>query len=224
MKKVLLMTLALVFTTALFAQVPMGGGANKGGRQMPSIGHIYGKVIDSAGKPVPEASVVLMENKYDSVTKKSKQILFKGATTAANGEFDFSDMPLFGITLKISAVGYKAYESKIAFQPKAPSGNTPTPPGSGNPMQQMGSMMSALDKDLGNIKLATDVNTLQSVTVTTTAAGLKMDIDKKTFNVDKNIVSAGGTAIDIMKNVPSLQVGCSRSYNAIGTQLTGIRI
>jgi len=206
MKKVLLMTLALVFTTVLFAQAPMGGGANKGGRQMPSIGHIYGKVIDSAGKPVPEASVVLMQNKYDSATKKSKQILFKGATTAANGEFDFSDLPLFGITLKISAVGYKAYESKIAFQPKAPSGNTPSPSGNSNPMQQMGSMMSALDKDLGNIKLSTDVNTLQSVTVTTTAAGLKMDIDKKTFNVDKNIVSSGGTAIDIMKNVPSLQV------------------
>src|SRR5205814_7304115 len=64
----------------------------------------------------------------------------------------------------------------------------------------------ALDKDLGNIKLQTDVNTLQSVTVTTSAAGLKMDIDKKTFNVDKNLVSSGGTAIDIMKNVPSLQV------------------
>ena len=33
-----------------------------------------------------------------------------------------------------------------------------------------------------------------------------MDIDKKTFNVDKNIVSSGGTAVDVMKNVPSLQV------------------
>src|SRR6478736_7849784 len=188
MKKVLLMTLALVFTTVLFAQAPMGGSANKGGRQMPSIGHIYGKVIDSAGKPVPDASVVLMQNKFDSTTKKTKQILFKGATTAANGEFDFSDLPLFGITLKISAVGYKAYESKISFQPKAPAGNTPSAPsGNSNPMQQMGSMMSALDKDLGNIKLATDVNTLQSVTVTSTTSGLKMDIDKKTFNVDKNI-------------------------------------
>jgi len=207
MKQALLMTMALIFTTALFAQVPAAGSANKSGRQMPSIGHIYGKVIDSAGKPVPEASIVLMQSKFDSTTKKTKQILFKGTTTASNGEFDFGDLPLFGITLKISAIGYKAYESKISFQSKAPAGNTPaSPSGNSNPMQQMSGMMSALDKDLGNIKLETDVNTLQSVIVSTTAAGLKMDIDKKTFNVDKNIVSAGGTAIDVMKNVPSLQV------------------
>ena len=33
-----------------------------------------------------------------------------------------------------------------------------------------------------------------------------MDIDKKVFSVDKNIVSTGGTAVDIMKNVPSVNV------------------
>ncbi len=33
-----------------------------------------------------------------------------------------------------------------------------------------------------------------------------MDIDKKVFNVTQNIVSAGGTAVDVMKNVPSLNV------------------
>ncbi len=194
MKNILLAAAALIFTANLYAQVPGGNG-----KQPPSIGHIYGKVVDSTDKPVPQASIVLLQNKFDSSTKKMKQILFKGATTEANGDFDFSDLPLFGITMKISAIGYKPYEEKISFQPKAPAGNN----ASGN---QMGSMMSALDKDLGNIKLHTDVNTLQSVTVTTTAAGLKMDIDKKTFNVDKNIVSSGGTAVDVMKNVPSVQV------------------
>lgn len=205
MKQVLIMTVAMVFTTALFAQFPAGGNGAKGGRQMPSIGHIYGKVVDSAGKPVPEASIVLMQNVFDSTTKKQKQILFKGGATASNGEFDFGDLPLFGITLKISAVGFKPYESKIAFQMKAPTASA-SPSGNSNPMQQMSSMMGAMDKDLGNIKLTADVNTLQTVVVSTTAPGLKMDIDKKTFNVDKNIVSAGGTAVDVMKNVPSLQV------------------
>ena len=33
-----------------------------------------------------------------------------------------------------------------------------------------------------------------------------MDIDKKVFNVDQNIVSTGGTALDVMKNVPSVNV------------------
>ena len=33
-----------------------------------------------------------------------------------------------------------------------------------------------------------------------------MDIDKKVFNVDQNIVTAGGTAADVMRNVPSVNV------------------
>ncbi len=70
----------------------------------------------------------------------------------------------------------------------------------------MSSMMNAFDKDLGNINLTTEAKVLQNVTVTTTASGLKFDIDKKVFNVEKNIVSAGGTAVDVMRNVPSVQV------------------
>ncbi|HVX28144.1 MAG TPA: outer membrane beta-barrel family protein [Parafilimonas sp.] len=198
MKKLFTAVLIIV-SSHLVAQFPVGGKAQKA---PPSIGHIYGKVVDSADKPIAQASIILLQNKFDSSTKKMKQILFKGATTEANGDFDFGELPLFGITMKISAVGYKPYEEKITFQLKAPGGNN----SQGNQMQQGMAMMSALDKDMGNIKLAGDVGQLQNVTVSTTASALKMDIDKKTFNVDKNIVSAGGTAIDVMKNVPSVQV------------------
>jgi ferric enterobactin receptor len=206
MKKILLAFAAFIITAHLFAQYPQGGGANKGGKQMPAIGHIYGKIVDSASKPIGQATIVLLQNKYDSTTKKTKQILFKGATTEANGDFDFSDLPLFGLTMKISALGYKPYEEKINFQMKPPTTSAAPSSDPSKQMQQFSSMMGALDKDLGNIKLAPDANQLQTVTVTTTTSSLKMDIDKKTFNVDKNIVSSGGTAVDVMKNVPSLQV------------------
>ena len=159
MKKVLLAAIAFIISAQLFAQAPAASGANKG-RQMPAIGHIYGKVVDSLGKPLGDATIVLLQNKYDSTTKKTKQLLFKGATTEANGDFDFSELPFFGITMKISAVGYKTYEEKINFQPKAPSGSTP---GQGNQAQQMGNMMSAMDKDLGNIKMEQDAQTLDAV-------------------------------------------------------------
>ena len=33
-----------------------------------------------------------------------------------------------------------------------------------------------------------------------------MKIDRKVFNVEKNLTSVGGTAVDVMKNVPSLNV------------------
>ena len=33
-----------------------------------------------------------------------------------------------------------------------------------------------------------------------------MNIDRKVFNVDKSLTSVGGTAVDVMKNVPSVNV------------------
>src|ERR1700753_200956 len=35
---------------------------------------------------------------------------------------------------------------------------------------------------------------------------MTMDMEKKVFNVSKDIVSAGGTGLDILKNVPSINV------------------
>ncbi|MEJ7913305.1 MAG: hypothetical protein WKF70_09135, partial [Chitinophagaceae bacterium] len=62
------------------------------------------------------------------------------------------------------------------------------------------------DKGLGKVVLKTDVQQLQGITVAAVNNRLRMDIDKKVFSVDKNIVSAGGSALDVMKNVPSVNV------------------
>ena len=51
-----------------------------------------------------------------------------------------------------------------------------------------------------------DVAQLQSVTVSASKSTLKLDIDKKVYNVEKDLVNAGGTAADVMKNVPSVNV------------------
>jgi outer membrane receptor protein involved in Fe transport len=73
-------------------------------------------------------------------------------------------------------------------------------------MPDFSAMASAFEKDLGKISLETDAEQLQTVVVTAGPRGLRMDIDKKVFNVEQNIVSAGGTAVDVMKNVPSVNV------------------
>lgn len=207
MKRILLIVCAIIIAANVMAQFPGAPAAGKGNAQAMNIGHIYGKLVDSLGKPISEASVILLQTKFDSVAKKKKEILFKGVTTKANGEFSLEELPMFGqLKLKITAVGYTAYEQPVVFQMKMPAGGAR--PG-GDPSQQMSAMTSMLnnvDKDLGNITLASDNKQLAAVTVTSSASGLRMDIDKKVFNVDKNIVSAGGTALDVMKNVPSLQV------------------
>ena len=208
MKKIGLIIMTALITVSVSAQFP-GAANGKQGQQPPSIGHIYGKITDSSGAAINAVSVILLQSKFDTVTKKRKEILLKGITTKANGEFSFSELPVIGqLKLKISATGYKAIDQMVSFQMKMDGAAAPKP-GANDPSQAMaamGSMMNAFDKDLGNIKMQTDAKELAAVTVVSTKPLMKLDIDKKVFNVDKNLVSAGGTAVDVMKNVPSVQV------------------
>jgi ferric enterobactin receptor len=204
MKNLMLLVFFVYGSLSVRAQFP-GGGMGKG---VPNMGHVYGKLVDSGGHPIAEATVLLLHNKYDSATKKSKQVLLKGLTTTSKGEFSFEDLPIFGpLKLKISATGYKPVEQTVVFQVKMPAGGAPKPgtdPSAA--ISAMSSTINGFDKDLGNIKMATDIAQLQTVTVSATKSTLKMDIDKKTYNVEKDLVNAGGTAADVMKNVPSVNI------------------
>lgn len=178
------------------------------GSRPPAIGHVYGKLIDPEGKAISNASVYVMQSKYDSVSRKMRAILLKGTVTTANGEFSVDELPVFGkLTLTISAVGHQPYEKDISFMTRPPGNGAQRPnPGMAGMSGPPGNMANAFDKDLGNIKLAVGAKQLEAVTVTAGRSLIEMDLDKKTFHVDKNIVSAGGTAVDVMRNVPSVQV------------------
>ena len=48
--------------------------------------------------------------------------------------------------------------------------------------------------------------TLKDVTIVLNKPALQMGIDKKIFDVNRSISSKGGTAVDVMKNIPSVSV------------------
>jgi ferric enterobactin receptor len=180
------------------AQAPGG----KAGAPPPSIGRAYGKVTDSTGLPVGQASALVLKSTVDPVTKKKKLTLLKGMDTKANGEFDFEDLPIASsLVLKLSATGYKSQDLPFMIIPASAAGS----PGAQNNASPYGNLPS-FDKDLGAIKLASDVKELGTVTVTASPPPMKLELDKKVFNVERNIVSAGGTAMDVMRNVPSVNV------------------
>ena len=202
MKTATLFVLALVLLLTTFnaaAQFPAGGvpGRGTGGQNM-NVGHFYGKVIDAAtNKPIDAASIQLIQNKFDTATKQKKDVVVSGMLTSRKGEFSLENLPIMAAyRLVITAIGYKTLEQKPAFALNMAGGK----PG------DMSSMLSAVDKDLGNIKMETDAKQLEGVTVTADKGLLTMGIDRKIFNVEKNIASVGGTAVDVMKNVPSLNV------------------
>ncbi len=200
-----------IFSLSLFClraqQIPGNpAGAAVMGFKPANNGHLYGKVVDNNGKPVGDASVLVLQSRFDTTTKKNKQTLVKGVNTSGNGEFDIEDLPVMGkLTIQITGTGFNAVEQTVSFMPdRAANGAVPA---GGTPPQTPGAAsIPSFDKDLGKIQMTVSAKELQGVTVTATKSLLKLDIDKKVFNVDQNIVSEGGTAVDVMKNVPGLNV------------------
>jgi outer membrane receptor protein involved in Fe transport len=196
MKKIFALAVLFAGILPAFSQMPGGAQRNgQGGQQM--TGRFYGKVVDAANKGVEAASVTLVTNRMDSASRTMKEVIVGGMLTTASGDFSVESVPLFGrYRLRITGIGYKPFEQAVQFE--APNRNA------GNP--DPSAMLSLIDKDLGNIKLEINTEVLSGVTVTANKPLLQMGIDRKIFNVDRNIVSAGGSAVDVMKNVPSLNV------------------
>jgi len=202
MKYLFLFATTFLSFTQLFAQYPgagnRGGGA-RGGANM-NVGHFYGKFVDATtNKPIDGVSVLLYGNKFDSVTKTRKEVVLKTVITAGNGDFSFDGLAVMGTyKLKAMSIGYKNYDKTLKFDIKMGVGDA-----GGNQMERM---IGMTDVDLGNIKMQTNPNDLANVTVTASKQLFEMGIDRKVFNVDKNLVSTGQTATEIMKTIPSLSV------------------
>ncbi|HVK47440.1 MAG TPA: TonB-dependent receptor [Pseudobacter sp.] len=197
MRLFLLTSVIFISSIASFAQMPgMGGGARRGGGQIPAIGRFYGKVVDGkTNKGLEAASIQLIGTKFDSVSRKRKDTILSGMLSRSNGDFSLENLPIFGqFRLTITAIGYKTIDQKVNFDLKM------------TPGQDMSQAMNAVDKDLGNIKLEQDAQSLDAVTVTASKPLIQMGIDRKIINVEKNINAAGGSAIDVMRNVPSVNV------------------
>ena len=123
------------------AQFPGGGAGRAGGGQNMNQGHFYGKVIDSAtNKPIYAASIQLIQNKFDTVTKKRKDVIVSGMLSNKKGEFSLENLPIMAsYKLVITAIGYKPIEQKAAFSLNIAGAK---------PGGDMSSMLSAVDKDL----------------------------------------------------------------------------
>ncbi|MCG2615699.1 TonB-dependent receptor [Terrimonas sp. NA20] len=146
---------------------------------------IYGKLIDkNTGKPIEAASVQLFAN--DAGNKDS---LITGMLTRSNGDFSFDNLPaLKTFRLTISAIGFSQIDQEVT------------------PDYGKGAEQKKFRNDLGNITLEAEVKQLGNVVVTSVKPALEMGIDRKIFNASKSMVATGGTAIDLMKNIPSVSV------------------
>ncbi|MBC9933357.1 outer membrane beta-barrel family protein [Chitinophaga qingshengii] len=105
-----------------------------------------------------------------------------GMLSKPNGDFNFDNLAIGKYILKINFIGYEAFFKPVQLSPKSTS------------------------LDAGNIKLHPNVKSLAAVNVVGEKPAFTMAIDKRVFNVEKNLASIGGTATDVLKQVPSVNV------------------
>ena len=194
MQKIFILFLSL-FSVTVQAQNPAGGRPATGGNaQNMNIGRFYGRIMDaSTNKSVQSASVQLIQTKVDSTTKQKKDVVLNGQLTKGNGDFSLENLPLFGqYRLKVTAIGFLTLEMPVKFD-IARGGD-------------FSKIMSNADVDLGNIKLEVDAKQLEEVKVVGTKPFMQMGVDRKIFNVEKNLVSTGQTASEMMRNIPGVDV------------------
>jgi outer membrane receptor protein involved in Fe transport len=176
MTRVLLLLTGIIFSASVFSQVEEEPGRRDNDRDQPSKGRLYGKIVDSKNKGLEAASVQLF--------KKADHSLVGGMLTQPNGDFNLPDIATSDtFSLEITAIGFAPQLLTIFF-----------------------TQGTNVERDLGNIRMVTDSRLLNTVTVVGQRPALQMGIDRKSFDVSKSIVSTGGTAIDVMRNIPSVTV------------------
>lgn len=115
------------------------------------------------------------------VIKKGNPLtLFKGTITDAKGGFNIDKVPSGSYQLELSFLGYATIQKPIIIDGKT--------------------------LDLGRITLKSNSKRLGEVEVQAQGPQMKLDIDKKVFNVDQNIASAGASAAEMLQNIPSVSV------------------
>ncbi len=168
----------LTFLLLCFQTILLAQGKDAMLKAMKDLkGRVYGKVIDSKTKqPVEYASVVVLWYNKDS--------LINGSLTNDKGFFNIENLPpMGGFRLRITQIGFKTATSKFFIQ-----------------------VPNKLEVDLGDIKIETDEKVLNEVEVTTEKSNVNMSIDKRVYNVDKDLSVKGGTGVDVMKNIPGVTV------------------
>jgi len=172
-----LILLNFILISGLFSQDQ--NERQRGNRDFSNIKtKLTGKVSDrETGKPVEGAAVQIYSEK--DTTK-----LVKGAASDKDGNFILVDFKPGKYLLRISFIGYNtSVVRNIMVTPMEPEVN------------------------IGEIKIKTgDEFTTTEIEVTAEQSMFEMGIDKKVFNVEKDINSQSGSAADVLKNIPSVTI------------------
>ena len=142
----------------------------------PKSGIISGRVVDASTHQPMEYVNVALYHNTDNT-------LVTGTITSPDGKFKLEKVALGEYYLKLSFLGFENKKTDIIRL----TANSP-------------------ETDLADITLAANAAELGGVSVTAERSRVEYQIDKRVINVSQDIVSKGGTAVNVLENTPSIQV------------------
>ncbi len=182
---------------------PRGGKGNEGRPQgkmtkemwlefsekMPKVGKISGKVIDEkSGEPIEYATIGLLLQLDSSV--------ITGTITNEKGLFVMEELPIGRFIVSVEFMGYETQNfPDIRLNPRR-----------------------SPEVDLGTISLDISSEMMGEVVVQEEKPFIELQLDKKIVNVEDNLTVAGGTATDVLEQVPSVEVDIDGNINLRGSQ------
>ncbi|MBR4065899.1 MAG: TonB-dependent receptor [Bacteroidaceae bacterium] len=135
-----------------------------------------------------------------SVTRAGSSAPTSGATSDDDGSFLITGLQEGDYTVQFTFVGYMSDSRKV-------------------------SITSVRNKiNLGNIVMKSDKKMLKEVVVTEQRSQMSFEIDKRVFTVDQSIASTGGSASDVLVDIPSVEISNEGAVSLRGSESVTIWI
>lgn len=120
--------------------------------------------------------------------------LVRGSVTDMDGAFAIENVKNGTYTLKLQMMGYETRDMAV-------------------------SVTDAKKKvNVGTVALAEESHKVEEVSVVAQKQTMKLGIDRKVFDVSQDIASTGGSASDVLENVPSVEVDSEGNVSLRGSE------
>ena len=150
---------------------------------------VSGTAVDGGAKaePLPFATVLLRR------AEAADTALVASGQTALDGTFALPQVPAGTYRLRVLALGYQSLAQAVRVAPGQAS------------------------VALGLLKLRAATTQLAEVKVTGEKAVVQQELGKTVINVEKDLSSVGGTAVNVLQNVPAVAVDATGTVSLRGS-------